>query len=167
VLSATSGSDPDVRTFTGPAVSFHVLVGGAVPRGWAVGAGLSRDHMPSLSVRDDLVDGDEPDVSDLTFSTTSFTVFADWHPGQGDGFHAQAHLGLGWLTLDRVNASSRSSELAWDTILGAGYDVRVSEHMTVGGLAQLTWLVVQANGPRYATKVNLLVPSLLVTVAYR
>lgn len=162
----SNGVAEDTRTFSGMSFSWHLLVGGTVTHKVAIGAGYSRELVPSPSSHDDVIDGDEPNLSDVTFALDSLTAFVDWHPYE-EGFHALAEVGFGGFDADRGYGIQSSREASFTAILGAGYDVRLSSELAFGALGQLTWSRPELYEGRKTARLNLLFPSLLLTVAYR
>jgi hypothetical protein len=165
-LIGSNGATSDTRTFTGMSLSWHVMVGGRLRDRWAFGAAYSREHVPSPSASDEVTDGDEPNLDNVTFSLDALTVFVDVHPS-GEGFHAVGHLGFAGFAADRGAGTQSSAEAALAVILGAGYDHRLESGLTLGGLGQLTYVRPDLWEGQTLTRLNLLVPALLFTVAYR
>jgi hypothetical protein len=162
----TNDSSDDQRTFTGASFSWHLLAGGTVNERWALGAGFSRELVPSPSSSDEVIDGDEPNLDDVTFSLNSLTVFVDYHPYE-EGLHAQLQAGFAYFNADRGVGVQGTEDGSFSAIVGAGYDHRFAPGLTLGALAQLTWSRPEINEGVHTVKLNLLVPSLLFTVAYR
>jgi hypothetical protein len=165
-LIGANGVSEDTRTFSGVALSWHLMLGGRLRDRWAFGAAYSREHVPSPKASDELVDGDEPNLSNVTFSLDTLTVFADWHP-YGEGFHAVGHLGFAGFSADRGAGAQRADEAAVAVIVGAGYDVRLDGGLSLGGLAQLTFARPEIWERSTLTRLTLVFPSVLFTVAYR
>jgi hypothetical protein len=165
-LYGTNDVAADTRSFSGVAISWNLLLGGTIGRRWAVGAGVSREHVPSPSAHDEIVDGDEPNLDSVSFSLESLVAFVDYHP-YADGFHALGQLGFGYLRADREFGRQSARDAKWVVSLGAGYDFELAGNLSVGGLAQFTYSRQEMYEGERRVDLDLIFPSLLVTVAYR
>jgi hypothetical protein len=165
-LVGSNGVRADTRSFSGVAVSWNLLLGGTLQRRWAGGAGISREHVPAPKARDEVIDGDEPNLEKVSFSLESLVAFVDFHPYQ-DGFHALGQVGLGSFSADRGAVIQSAREALWVVALGAGYDFKLPGNLSVGGLAQLTYTRQEMWESEQRVDLDLFFPSLLVTAAYR
>jgi hypothetical protein len=165
-LLGSNGVSSDTRSFSGVAVSWNLLFGGTMQRRWAGGAGISREHVPAPKSHDEVIDGDEPNLEQVSFALDTLVAFVDFHPYQ-DGFHALGQLGLGSFSADRGTGIQSVRGPTWVVALGAGYDVKLPGSLSVGGLAQLTYTRQEMWEGQRRVDLDLLFPSLLLTAAYR
>lgn len=157
----------DRRAFSGFALSWQLLLGGTLHRRWAGGAGVSREHVPSPRARDELIDGDEPNLDEVTLSLTSLVAFMDFHPSK-DGFHAHGQLGFGTLSADRRTGVQAARDAGVVVALGAGYDFPLEGGLSVGALAQVSYSRQEIWESQFRpVKLDLFFPSVMLTAAYR
>jgi hypothetical protein len=156
----------DTRSFSGLALSWHVLIGGTSQRRWAGGAGYSREHIPAPRARDEVIDGDEPDLDPVTFSLDSVVAFVDFYPYQ-DGFHALGELGFGMFSADRGAGVQVARGPGVVVSLGAGYDFPLTRGLSLGALAQVRYTHQELEEADDPVGLNLFLPSIMLTAAYR
>lgn len=171
--SAALGGKVEARN-RGIVSSSDVALGGTISPGWVLGGGIfSVDLIAStLRTRADnaaLIPKElDPGLRDLVL----IGPFVDYYPDPRAGFHAQAALGLSFLT-PRVfgdAATQRSQYLAigGGLLFGTGYDWWVSEEWSIGVLGQIGLHVLGGkddNGVQW-THVVAVSPSLSLAVTY-
>jgi hypothetical protein len=165
-LYGSNRGDADRRSFTGVGLSWHLLFGGTMQRRWAGGAGIAREHIPSPRAHDSVIDGDEPNLDQVSFSLDSLVAFVDYHPFQ-HGFHALGQFGFALFSADRGTGLQVARDASVVASLGAGYDLQLQESLSVGALAQVTYTqqeMWEGTGP---VNLSLVFPSLVLTAAYR
>jgi hypothetical protein len=168
VFHTSTGVAPDNRSYDGGVVTLDAAIGGAAARGWIIGGAYQMSRVFSLSVTDDVVDGDEPDASRLDFTVHSLSVFVDFYPDPMDGLHFLAALGEGWLDVSR-RSSSDDGRSPSGLMVGAaaGYEWFVGPSFSLGLLARanIGFFSVDENLSN-STAVTTFVPSLLATATY-
>jgi hypothetical protein len=169
LFSAASGDADDRRHFSGESLSLAFLVGGHVGTRTSFGAAYLRDHVFGLRARDDLLDGDEPVLDDLTFYLNTVALFCDFTLVRRPELHLQVFAGRGWLgVLGRQGADEEvddPSGFAFAAALSAEY--RVADRVAVGGALRVVgapFSVVESSGG--GTSVGIVVPALLLTARY-
>jgi hypothetical protein len=169
LFQGSSGTSPDFRSFTAGAVSIDAAVGGSPGRGFVLGAEFQTNRFFSLSSSDDIEDGDEPNLSDVSFSVSGLGMFADYYPEPTDGLHFLASIGIGWLDVSRSNNSSERNPSGVLMGLGGGYEWFVASNFSLGvllrgNLGLFSVEEVSVNGS--STSVTVFIPSLLATATY-
>lgn len=152
---ATSGTSDDTRTFHGGVGAGHFALGSRISRYLSLGGGYWRSHVFHLTAKDEVLDGDEPDLDDVRFGLNQIAFFLDVYACPDGGFRAELLAGLGWLHVSR--GADDPSGVMWG--LGAGYDVRVNPAVLLGGMLGVTYgdLAVNENN---GTDVSVFVPTL-------
>jgi hypothetical protein len=164
---ANSGSSDDSRRFSGGTVAGQVVLAGRMGRSRTVSIGgvYLRDQVFALSSKDEVIDGDEPHLDDVSFGLWVLGFFSDFALQQAPGFHFQTVIGLGGLSVD---APDRDADNPFGLALnvGAGYDFRVAEHLALGALLRATYAPLSIDENSGTTVTNF-VPSLLLTATTR
>ncbi|HVW25104.1 MAG TPA: hypothetical protein VHC69_07010 [Polyangiaceae bacterium] len=168
LFQASSGHSPDTRTFSGGTVSFDAAVGGSPVRGFIMGAEWQTNRVFSLSSTDAVIDGDEPDLSGVSFSVSSIALFVDFYPDPTDGLHFLGAVGVGWLDVNHSNSGDTPSPTGPLLSLGVGYEWFVGPEISLGLLARgnLGLFSVNETGSSTSTGVTAFVPVLLATATY-
>jgi hypothetical protein len=119
----------------------------------------------ALSSKDELVDGDEPHLDEVSFGLWVLGFFSDFALQQAPGLHFQAVVGLGGLSVD---APDRDADSPFGLALnvGAGYDFRIAKHLALGALLRATYAPLSIDESSGTTVTNF-VPSLLLTATTR
>jgi len=168
---ASSGSAGDTRTFSGGSVSGQLAIGGRLgSRRVAIGGMYLQDTVLGLSSKDERIDGDEPNLKDISFTFWALGFFTDVALQAEPGLHFQALLGVGslWVTRARNN-NVPSDPVGFVANAGVGYDFRVGRKLAVGALLRATYapLDVTETGNTNGTTVAALIPALLLTATVR
>jgi hypothetical protein len=162
LLVAHSGVASDTRSFSGGSVSFAVLMGGRIGRHFVLGGAYLRDQIFSLSSKDERVDGDEPDLSGISFAYSAIGVLGEVYFMERGGPRLELFVGQGFLDV-RGRSSSRVDDPSGALLsAGAGYDFAVSPDVSLGVLLRVNsaqFEVRESNG----TDVDSLIPALLFT----
>jgi hypothetical protein len=169
LFQGSSGTSPDSRSFSAGSVSIDAAIGGAPGRGFILGAAFQTNRFFSLSSSDDIVDGDEPDLSGVSFSVSGLSIFADYYPEPTDGLHFLGSLGLGWLDVSRPGSSADRSPNGPLLGLGGGYEWFVGPNISLGVLLRgsLGLFSVRETTPSgVSTSVTAFIPALLATATY-
>jgi hypothetical protein len=170
VFSATSGATDDQRHFSGKSLSLAFLAGGHAGARASFGAAYLRDQVLGLRARDDLADGDEPIVDELTFYLNTVALFGDITLVERPELHLQLFAGRGWLGVlgrpgkldDEVD---EPSGFAFAAALSAEY--RLVDRVAVGGALRVVGAPFSVDeGSGGGTSVGIVVPALLLTARY-
>jgi hypothetical protein len=163
LFRARSGNTLDERRFSGETLSLEALFGGHLTRHFTLGAALARDQVFGLRASDSKLDGDEPDLTNLSFFTTAFSLFGDFELLRQPRLHFLGFLGYGGLFVDGRRGSGAldiETPSGFTYAIAVGCEYRVAEHVALGGRLRLsagTWSVNERSG----TDVHLLLPALL------
>jgi hypothetical protein len=164
LFRAHNSATVDERHFSGGATAVELFLGGRIGSVVAVGGGYIHEQVFSLSSKDDLPNGNEPDLSDTTLSTDSLVFFQDLSVPSAPGLHFPLYVGFSVLTEHAV--TSRSSD---PTVFlfggGVGYDFDVGSHFRLGGVLRASlgdYTITEQTG----TDVTVFVPALLLTATY-
>jgi hypothetical protein len=143
-------------------------MGGRIGKGVVFGGAYFRDQGLSLSVEDEVTDGDEPQLEDTTFSLDRVGPFLEWYPNPDGGLHFQALLAWGDFNMHRPDGIEVDDPSGLFMSLAAGYEWFVDERWRVGALARLTYapLDVSETAAGTNTSVDLFSPSLLLNATY-
>lgn len=169
LFQGSSGNSPDYRSFTAGAVAIDAAIGGAPGRGFILGAAFQTNRFFSLSSSDEIEDGDEPNLSDVSFSVTGLSLFADYYPEPTDGLHFLASVGMGWLGVSRSDDFSERDPSGVLMGLGGGYEWFVGPNFSLGVLLRgsLGLFSVSETGTNgSSTSVTVFIPALLATATY-
>lgn len=164
---ATSGADPDLRSFRGGTISGLLAVGGRLGRtsNVALAGAFLRDQVLGLRSRDQRIDGDEPNLADVTFGLWAIGLLLDVATQTEPGLHFQAFAGVGALSASR-NVGDPDDPTGLMASVAAGYDFRVGARWAVGGLLRATYAPLDVREST-GTVVYITVPALLLTVTTR
>jgi hypothetical protein len=164
---ANSGSSDDSRRFSGGTVAGQIVLAGRLGRRRTatIGGAYLRDQVLALSSKDELIDGDEPHLDEVSFGLWVLGFFSDFALQQAPGLHFQAVVGLGGLSVD---APDRDADSPFGLALnvGAGYDFRIAKHLALGALLRATYAPLSIDESSGTTVTNF-VPSLLLTATTR
>jgi hypothetical protein len=169
LFQGSSGTSPDSRSFSAGSISIDAAIGGAPGRGFILGAAFQTNRFFSLSSSDDIEDGDEPDLSGVSFSVSGLSIFADYYPEPTDGLHFLTSLGLGWLDVSRPGASEERSPNGPLLGLGGGYEWFVGPNISLGILLRGSlglFSVRETTATGASTSVTAFIPVLLATATY-
>ena len=169
LFQGSSGNSPDSRSFSAGAVAIDGAIGGSPGRGFILGAAFQTNRFFSLSSSDDIEDGDEPDLSNVSFSVSGLSMFADYYPEPTDGLHFLASVGPGWLNVSRSGDNSISDPSGVLLGLGGGYEWFVGPNISLGVLLRASlglFSVHETTSIGPATSVTVFIPALLATATY-
>lgn len=168
LFQGSAGTAPDSRSFSAGSISIDAAFGGSPGRGFVLGGAFQTNRFFSLSSVDDIEDGDEPDLSGVSFSVTGVSVFADYYPDPVDGLHFLASVGLGWLDVSRSGDSADKSPSGPLLGLGGGYEWFVGPNISLGVLLRgsLGLFSVKETNTAQSTSVTAFIPALLATATY-
>ncbi len=143
----------------GLALDTSLLLGGTPIPGLAIGGGLMIDYMPSPSVT----------VNDMDFDTgitsqylVGIGLFGDFYPDPAGGLHFQAFVGWGGLESSFEGNVGGSDPTGLVMTIAGGYDVFISDELSVGGLARLGFAPLSIEDTSYTS----IAPALLGTLTY-
>jgi hypothetical protein len=167
LLFAGTDSSTDARTFEGTTLAVSIAMGGRIGDHVAIGGTYLRDQVLSMSVEDEVIDGDEPNLDDIGFSFDRFGFFIELHPMTEDGLHFQGFLGFGDLNTHRPNGDEADDPSGVVFALAGGYEWLLSEKFRLGGLLRLSYasLSVDETGVNGAN-VEAFLPTLVVTATH-
>jgi hypothetical protein len=163
-LYATSGAAADTRRLSGGSVSGQLLIGGRIRPRFVLGGAYLRDQIFALSATDEVTDGDEPDLSNISMVLNAFGVFGDFYLRTDGGPHVQLFLGLGSLDVRGRTQSGIDDPSGVLFSGGVGYDFLNTDTVSLGAVLRVNWAqfeVTEVNG----TDVNAFLPSLLLTAS--
>jgi hypothetical protein len=167
LFRATSGVATDQRHFSGESLSLAVLMGGHLSRRFTLGGAYLRDQVFGLEAHDDVIDGDEPLLDDLTLYLNTISLFGDVMLAEHPELHLQAYAGRGWLgVLGRQNDADDDIDDPAGWVLGAALssELRLAQRFAVGGALRVVWAPFFVDeGSGGGTDVDIVVPALLVT----
>jgi hypothetical protein len=179
VFTASSGKAVDSRNFVGLPVSLAVYLGKAVSRFVSLGGGYARDGIGRLSSSDEVIDGDEPQLADVSFYLEQLALYAEVYPGPSSPFYVYATLGFGTLNVRRSGDEFKLPLLHWigDLVskdpsgsivsFGVGYESWLFEHWALGVSGGVQAAFLDAGSFASAgTAVQVIQPSVLVTLSY-
>jgi hypothetical protein len=164
---ANSGSSDDSRRFSGGTVAGQLVLAGRMGRSRtvAIGGSYLRDQVFALSSKDEVIDGDEPHLDEVSFGLWLLGFFSDFALQQAPGLHFQAVIGLGGLSVDAPDRDA-DSPFGLAVNVGAGYDFRIAKHLALGALLRATYAPLSIDESTGTTVTNF-VPSLLLTATTR
>jgi hypothetical protein len=162
LFHAASGASTDSRTFSGGSVSGLLAVGARTKRGLVIGAAYSHDGVFSLSSEDEVVDGDEPDLSDVRFSLSMLAFFLDIYPNGDVGPHIELLIGLANLNTSRGDDTELDDPSGLGGSAGFGYNFRAGKNTTLGAMLRLVYAPLSVDEGS-GTQVETLIPALLFT----
>jgi hypothetical protein len=164
---ASSGSDDDTRRFRGGTISWQVAMGGRVgrERNVALAGAFLRDQVIGLRSKDQRIDGDEPNLDDVTFGLWAVGFLVEAAAQREPGLHFQLLLGVGGLSVSR-RSGDPDDPTGLMASLAAGYDFKVGNDWSLGALLRATYAPLDVNEVS-GTTVRIVVPALLMTVATR
>lgn len=169
LFRAASGNALDERSFRGETFSLEAMLGAHVSRRFTLGGGYHRDQVMGLTATDSRLDGDEPDMKDVSFLASTFSLFGDFELTRQPELHVFMLLGYGGLYVDgrRGNAPGGEIEIPTGFVYGVGFgcEYRVSEHVTLGGRVRVTSSSMSVT-ENTGTDVDLFVPALLAGFRY-
>ena len=163
----TSGADADTRRFSGGSFALQLVMAGRTgkKRTLAFGGAYLHDQVFALSSKDEVVDGDEPSLDNVSMALWLLGFFVDVAMQPEPGLHFQAIAGFGGMN---VVAPSRDTDdpfgLAFN--LGVGYDLSVGRYLSLGALLRTTVAPLDVDESQ-GTTVTSLAPSLLLTATTR
>jgi hypothetical protein len=161
---ATSGKPDDSRRFSGGSVSGQLMVGGRIGRRFVLGGAYLRDQIFALSSKDAVRDGDEPDLSNVSFMLSAFGVAGDVYlREQGGGPHIQLFLGLGSLAVQGRSQQNVDEPSGTLMSAGFGYDFWSSDALALGALLRVNWAQFEVRETSTGVDVNGFLPALLLT----
>jgi hypothetical protein len=156
----------DTRTFSGGTFSGQLAMGGRIGKKTLIGGAYLHDEVFGLSASDEVLDGDEPTLRDVSFALWAIGFFADVPVAVDPGLHFQMLLGIGTLAVARDQSSGIDDPSGMLVNLGVGYDFRVGRHVALGALLRASYSpqdVEESTG----TNVFAFVPALLLTATTR
>lgn len=159
-------SNADRRTFTAISSSMQFVVGGTARRQVILGGAYFRDQLWRLRAHDELDDGDEPDLSDYHMALSTFGLFTDVYFGPESGWHIQALLGRGKLSVRRPNSDDLDEPTGFVFHGGLGREWWFAEAGLVGVVLSCTYARLSVNETFTSTNLRGFVPQLLVTGTY-
>jgi hypothetical protein len=164
---ATSGSDDDSRRFSGGTISGLLAIGGRVgqQRNVALAGAFLRDQVVGLRSKDQRIDGDEPNLDDVTFGLWAVGFLVEAAAQREPGLHFQVLLGVGGLSVSRPSGDP-DDPTGLMASLAAGYDFKVGNDWSLGALLRATYAPLDVDEVS-GTTVRIVVPALLLTVATR
>jgi hypothetical protein len=130
----------------------------------AIGAAFQHGQVFALGSTDDKLDGDEPDLSGIRFSTNALLFLLAVYPDQKKGLHFFGEVGPGWLTTNRT--AKDPSGIAYG--LGGGYDWFVGEEWSLGVLGRVIVGAYDVDETSLSSGTHVLVwfPSVLGTATF-
>jgi hypothetical protein len=164
LFRARSGDSLDERRFSGETLSLEAMFGAHLGRHFTFGAAYARDQVFGLRASDSRIDGDEPDVRNVTFFTTAFSLFGDVVVLRQPELHVLGFLGYGGLSVDGRHGSGASdieTPSGFVYAIAFGCEYHVAEHLALGGRLRVTaasWSVTESTK---STDVHVLIPALL------
>jgi hypothetical protein len=164
---ASSGSAADTRVFSGGTGSGQLVLGGRIGkhRNVTLGAAYLRDQVFALTSKDEVVDGDEPDLRDVSMALSAFGFFADVALESHPALHFQGVVALGSLVTLRSSGNiDDPSGFVFD--LGVGYEFFRGGGLALGALLRANYAPFYVD-EQQGTSVQVLTPSLLLTLATR
>jgi hypothetical protein len=177
-FTAGSGSARDTRRFLGLPVSFEAYFGGTPTPYLSLGGGYARDAIGRLSSKDEQHDGDEPRLDDTSFYLEQLAAFLELHPSPSSPYYGFVTLGIGTLNVRKAGDDFELPFFSWPShlagvdpsgfiaTLGGGYESWIGKRWALGisGRVLAGFLTSEELGTD--TPVNVIMPSLLVTLSY-
>ena len=131
----------------------------------ALAGAFLRDQVVGLRSKDQRIDGDEPNLQDVTFGLWAVGFLVDFAMEREPGLHVQALAGVGALSVSRTSGDP-DDPTGLMASLAAGYDFKVGQDLALGALLRATYAPLDANEVS-GTTVHVLVPALLLTASTR
>jgi hypothetical protein len=144
VLFVKTDSDPDTRRFRGWTAAFNAGLGFWITDEMALGLNYYRDRTLTLSVEDEIVDGDEPNVRDLWFSFDRIGPYFEIYQRPDGGLRGELFVGWGALHVHREENADREGPGGFTASLSGGYDWELAEHWLLGVSAGLTYASLES-----------------------
>ena len=179
VFSAGSGSARDTRSFLGLPVSFEAYLGGTPSPYLSLGGGYARDAVGRLSSTDERNDGDEPRLDDTSFYLEQLAAFLELYPSASSPYYGFVTLGMGTLNVRKTGDDFELPLFSWAShlagadpsgviaTLGGGYESWIAKRWALGISMRVLVGVLSSEEIGTETAVNVLMPSLLLTLSYR
>jgi len=145
-LGYYSGSSDvnSVSGFTLPSMS--LMMGGTVIPGLAVGGGFFVDYSSSASVEQGGQSADIPGAQ----MVVALGAFADYYlDARKGGLHFQGFLG--WGGFEETENSGGSDPTGLTIFAGAGYDIFLTDQISVGGLGRIAYGSYSLGNVTYST----------------
>jgi hypothetical protein len=160
-------------TLKGVAINTELAVGGSIAPGLVLGGALFVNHMPSLKTTDGQIHTGSftTFTNEIDFDPTTLTVigpFGDYYFDPTGGFHVQASLGYGILSLGQGRGAPipirDQTGSGFSAEVGVGYEWWVSSSWGVGVLGQLMFGLGSGKDTGDNTwRHRVLIPGLLVS----
>jgi len=167
VFFGNSGLSPDIRRFRGGTVSLAASMGFHLSPEVSLGATYLRDQVFALSSRDTVVDGDEPNLEDISFFLSSVGVFLDMQVVKRPEVHLAVAACRGQLFVDGRTSSFVDNPAGWVFAFTSSVEFRLAEVFTVGGAFRFTYAPLSVNETGTDRSVNVFIPALLFTARYK
>jgi hypothetical protein len=168
LFTANSGSSTDRRHFSGTTLSLQAMVGSTLVRAVAIGGAYFRDQVFNLSAKDDVINGNEPDLSRVTMWLDAFGFFIDGYPVSTVDVHLQGFMGFSILHTSRKDNANVDDPTGILVSVGGGYTWPLGEHGSFGVMARLSYAGLQVSETfNTSTTVRVLIPSVLATITMR
>jgi hypothetical protein len=177
-FAAASGASQDRRIFSGAPISMEADLGGT-PAPWlGLGGAYTRDAILGISSDDEVIDGDEPKLDDLSFQLETLSFFASLYSDPASPFYGFASFGYGVI---HVRSSDDGPELPLFSLfgdgdgvdptgyaftLGGGYDWWLSDTWTIGVSGRLLGARLSTDDGGVPTHVNVFIPSVALSFGY-
>ncbi len=157
-----TASDPtgDV-TFSGTSFSLNLMMGGTLMPGVHLGGGffLDRALSPTLEIDGNEVTG----TGDFSQFPLGIGAFVDYYLDPSGGLHFQGFFGWGGVETSTPEGGAGGSDPTGAVLyLAAGYDVFVSDEVSVGGMARFAYGMFALNDVDWPT----IAPALLLTLTW-
>lgn len=129
---STSGDNDSVSGLVLPSMS--LLMGGTIIPGLAVGGGLFVDYSSGASYEAGGQSADLPGAS----MVVALGAFADYYlDARKGGLHFQGFVG--WGGIEETEGTGGSDPTGLTVFAGAGYDMFITDNISVGGLGRLAY----------------------------
>jgi hypothetical protein len=162
-----SGLSPDIRRFRGGTVSFAASMGFHLSPEVSLAATYLRDQVFALSARDTVVDGDEPNLDNISFFLSSAGVLLDFEVLKRPEIHMAVAACRGQLFVDGRGSSSVDNPAGWVFALTSSVEFRIHQLFTVGGAFRFTYAPLSVSEVAPDRSVNVFIPALLLTARYK
>lgn len=156
---STSVDAPGDPSMGGMALDTSLLLGGTPIPGLAIGGGLMIDYLPSPGSEVNGMDSPTPITSQYLIG---IGLFADFYPDPKGGLHFQGFAGWGGVESSVDGDVGGSDPTGLVMSIGGGYDVFITDELSVGGLARLGFAPLSFNDVSYTS----IAPALLGTLTY-
>lgn len=165
--NAKTDDSVDTRTITGAAASLSLSLGGRVSPYVAFGAAYRRDRLFAVRSRDEVLDGDEPDLTDTWFSIDRAGLFLELFPDPDGGWAIGGFLGYGDFNSHRPDGAEADDPSGWFLGLGVGHDWALSERWHAGVRVRLDYSAMTVDETGTGDRdVRLIAPALSASAAF-